>query len=124
MYRAIIATFFVAIATSVVAHDMTPTYPEWSVSHIQGVVKTSMEIFNKRKDVEYYEITVTDKKGEPVPFVSAYGIAYVKYLQRVKFDIYINSDDVPRAQYICSRSKLKGEGTATLLSSKICSKIR
>jgi len=124
MYRSIIATFFVAIATSAIAHDMTPTYPEWYVSHIQGVVKTPMEIFNKRQDVEYYEISVTDINGDPVPFVSAYKLAHIKYLQRLKFDIYINSDDVPRAQYICSRSKLKGEGTATLLSSKICSKIR
>jgi len=103
---------------------MTPTYPMWSVSHVQGVVKTTMEIFNKRADVEYYEITVTDKKGDPVPFVSQYKLAHIKYLQHLKFDIYINSDDVPRAQYICSRSKLKGEGTTTLLSSKICSKIR
>ena len=106
------------------AHDMTPTYPEWYPSHIQGVVKTPMKIFNKRSDVEYYEISVTDINGDPVPFVSAYKIAHIKYLQKLKFDIYINSDDVPRAQYICSRSKLKGEGTATLLSSKICSKIR
>jgi len=124
MYRAIVATFLVAIATSVVAHDMTPTYPEWYVSHIQGVVKTPMTILNKRQDVEYYEISVTDKDGSPVPFVSQYKLAHVKYLQRLKFDIYINSDDVPRAQYICSRSKLRGEGTVTVLSSKICSKIR
>ena len=121
MYRAVILFF---ITSCVIAHDMTPTYPEWYPSHIQGVVKTPMKIFNKRSDVEYYEISVTDIKGNPVPFVSAYKIAHIRYLQQLKFDIYINSDDVPRAQYICSRSKLKGEGTATLLSSKICSKIR
>lgn len=121
MYRAVILFLMASCAA---AHEMTPTYPEWYVSHIQGVVKTPMEIFNKRQDVEYYEISVTDKNGDPVPFVSAYGIAYVKYLQRLKFDVYINADDVPRAQYICSRSKLKGKGTATLLSSRICSKIR
>jgi hypothetical protein len=123
MYRAI-TTLLVVLTTQAVAHDMTPTYPEWYVSHIQGVVKTPMTILNKRQDVEYYEISVTDKDGKPVPFVSLYKIAHVKYLQRLKFDIYINSDDVPRAQYICSRSKLRGEGTVTVLSSKICSKIR
>jgi len=122
MYRSVI--FLLFLWQSATAHDMTPTYPEWYPSHVQGVVKTTMELFNKRQDVEYYEISVTDKQGDPVPFVSSYKIAHVKYLQHMKFEIYINSDDVPRAQYICSRSKLKGEGTATLLSSKICSKIR
>jgi len=37
--------------SSVLSHEMTPTYPSWSISHIEGVQKTRMAIFNKRSDV-------------------------------------------------------------------------
>ena len=110
---------------SAYAHEMTPTYPEWRPSHVRGVAKTTMEMFNKRQDVKYYEIGVFDKEWKPVKFVSQYKILNLKYLGHVKFDIYVNMDDIPSATYICSKSKVKDDSSAAaLLSSKVCSKIR
>ena len=48
---------------------MTPTYPKWEVSYIEGVQKAAMKIVNKRADVEWYEISVFDEEWEPIPFV-------------------------------------------------------
>ena len=102
---------------------MVPTYPTLNPSYVDGVVKAEMELFNKRKDVEFYEIGVFTGDWQPVPFVSSYRIAHVRYLGHVKFDVYIGSKDAEKAQYICSQSKLRGDGTGTLLASRICSKL-
>ena len=107
------------------AHEMTPTYPKWERTHIEGVVKTKMEMFNKRKDVDYYEIGIFDKDMKPIPFVSKYDIVKLTYLQHLKFDVYINSNDKARATYVCSKSKLKTETKVrTAVVSKICSKFK
>lgn len=115
----------VTMATSAVAHEMTPTYPKLQPSHIQGILKTSMKMFNKRADVEYYEIAVFDKDFEPVPFVTSFNIIKLKYLNHVKFDVFIREADRKRAVYICSKSKLRSEeNVRTAVSSRICSKIK
>ena len=125
MYRQIIATFFVALATSAVAHEMTPTYPKWVPSHVQGVYKTTMEMFNKRKDVEWYEIGVFDEKWKPVNFVTSYRLFNMPYLSHVKFDVYVATPDVAIATYICSKSKLREvREQKSMVSSRICSKFK
>jgi len=107
------------------AHEMTPTYPKWKHSHLSGVLKTKMEMFNKREDVEYYEIGVFDKDFNPVPFVSAYSVVKLKYLGHLVFEVYINERSKDKAVYICSKSKLrKGEAVRTAISSRICSKFK
>lgn len=107
------------------AHEMTPTYPKLEISYVTDVYKATMHLFNKREDVEYYEIGVFDKNFNPIPFVSSYSIMKVKYLGKVTFDVYINKIDVKRATYICSRSKLrKNSSIRTAVSSKICSKFK
>jgi hypothetical protein len=107
------------------AHEMTPTYPKLEPSHLDGVVKTTMKMFNKREDVEYYEIGVFDSDFNPVPFVTSYNIIKIKYLGHVTFDVYIRKGDMDKAHYICSRSKLrKDESIRTAVSSLICSKIK
>ena len=83
-----------------------------------------MEMFNKRKDVQWYEISVLDKDFKTIPFVTSYYVLKLKYLAHAKFDVYINSKDIPRAEYICSRSKLMGESTAPIISSRICSRFK
>jgi hypothetical protein len=104
---------------------MTPTYPKLEPSHLDGVVKTTMQLFNKRADVEYYEIGVFDKDFNPIPFVTSYSILKIEYLGQVTFDIYIRRVDQDRAVYICSRSKLRKDNTVrTAISSRICSKIK
>jgi hypothetical protein len=108
----------------VVAHSMVPTYPIWKPSHVDGVVTTQLELFNKRQDVEWYEIAVFDKNWRTVPFVTSYHILRLEYLARAKFDIYINQRDIGRAEYVCSRSKVMGEGSVPVISSRVCSKFK
>ena len=107
------------------AHDMTPTYPKWKSSHVSGVIKTKIDLLNKRKDVEYYEIGVFDKDFKNVPFVTSYKILKLPYTKKVSFEIFINEEDRARAVYVCSRSKLrKEEKVRTAVSSRICSKFK
>lgn len=125
MKRTIIAVLTALIAGASHAHEMTPTYPKLGPSYIDGLYSTTMSLFNKRADVEFYEIGVFDKDFKPVPFVSSYSIVKIRYLGHVTFDIYIRKDDVKRAEYVCSRSKLRKEDTTkTAVSSRICSKFK
>lgn len=107
------------------AHEMVPTYPRLETSHVDGLLKTTMKMFNKRADVEYYEVGVFDKDFNPVPFVTAYNVFKLEYLSHTIFDIYIRANDRDRAVYVCSKSKLrKQDTTRTAISSKICSKFK
>lgn len=107
------------------AHEMTPTYPQWKQSYLDDILVTEMTMFNKRADVEYYEIAVLDENWNAVPFVSSYKIFKLEYLNRVKFEVYIRERDRDRAEYICSKSKLRDErGTQTSISSTICSRFK
>jgi len=90
MYRPVI--LWLLLCSSVAAHDMTPTYPEWKMSFIPSAKMTTMQMFNKRKDVQWYEIGVFDKEWNLLPFVTRYKILKVKYLSRVKFDVYISDE--------------------------------
>jgi len=105
-------------------HQMVPSHPVLEPSHVSGILKAELDLFNKRKDVEYYELGVFDGDWNPIPFVSAYRVAHVRYLGHLKFDVYIRKADADRATYICSQSKLRGEDTGTLLASRICSKFQ
>jgi hypothetical protein len=105
------------------AHEMIPTYPTLRPSHVSGILKAELELFNKRKEIEYYELGVFTEDWQPIPFVSAYRVAHVRYLGHLKFDVYIRKDDADRATYVCSQSKLRGDGSGTLLASRICSKL-
>lgn len=83
-----------------------------------------MQMFNKRADVEFYEIDVLDKYFNPIPFVSTSKVINLKHLEKITFDVYIRKEDAKRAMYICSSSKLsRNNTTRTAISSKICSKI-
>lgn len=117
---------FVALsANKVYAHEMVPTYPKLEPSHLDGLIKTTMTVFNKRPEVEYYEIGVFDEEWNPLPFVSNYKIFKVPYLSTVSFDVYMRDEDKYKVTYICSRSKLrKADQTRTAVSSRICSKVK
>jgi hypothetical protein len=115
----------VGIGGSAHAHDMTPTYPKLTYSHLDGVVKTTMSIFNKRQDVQHYEIKVFDKDFQSIPFVTSQSIIRLDYLSKTSFDVYIRKADASRATYICSLSKLQRDSNVrTAVSSRICSKIK
>jgi len=105
------------------AHEMIPTYPKWKLSIYDGLLVTEMEMFNKREDVEYYEVAVFDDKWNPIPFVSSFKLFKLEYLSKVKFDVYIREQDRERTEYICSTSKLRNN-KAPAISSMICSKFK
>jgi hypothetical protein len=106
-------------------HEMVPTYPKWERSIYKDVLKTTIEIFNKRSDVEYYEIGVFDENWKPVPFVTSYKVMRLKYLGTASIDVFIKTKDMNRAEYICSRSKIRRETQSiTSISSKICSRFK
>ena len=123
MYRPVI--LWLLLCGSVAAHDMTPTYPEWKMSFIPSAKMTTMQIFNKRADVKWYQIGVFDKEWNSIPFVTRYKILNIKHLQRVKFDVYVNKTNAELAEYICSTSKLRGnDDFKPIVESKICSRFK
>jgi len=103
---------------------MTPAYPILKPSHVAGVVKAQMKLFNRRQDVKYYQIEVFDKDFVNIRFSSPYRIMKVEYQESKDFDVYIRKSDLIRAVYICTISKvIKSRASQTLISSRICSKI-
>jgi len=123
MYRSVI--LWALLSSIVAAHEMTPTYPKWKMSFIPSAKMTSMEVFNKRADVQWYQIGVFDENWNSIPFVTRYKIIRVKYLSRVKFDIYVNENDAKRTEYVCSTSKLRGnDDFKPIVESKICSRFK
>ena len=107
------------------AHEFTPTYPKLKPSYVAGVLYASMTLFNKRSDVEYYEMGVFNADWNPVPFAVQSKIIKIKHLEKKKIDIYIREKDRKDAVYICSKSKLiVTGGSKTSISSRICSKIK
>jgi len=123
--RAIYATLALAMASVAQAHEMLPTYPRFAPSYVEDVMQVQMRMFNKRRDVEWYEVAVFDADWKPVPFVTGYRILKVEYLSHVTFDVYINKQDADRATYICSQSKLRRQKEdGTIIASRICSKFK
>lgn len=121
----IIFTVSLLFSTIAHSHEMVPTYPKLEPSFMDGLYKTTMTMFNKRPEVDFYEIGVFTKDWEPIPFVSNYKVFKVPYLSTVSFDIYVRQIDEPKVTYICSKSKLRKQNiTTTAISSKICSKVK
>ena len=123
MYRSVVLCLL--LCSSVLGHEMTPTYPVWQVSYSDGIKKTTMRLWNSREDVQYYEIGVFDESWKPIPFVTSYKIMKVNYLSQVKFDVYIRENNIKDARYICSLSKLRSNNVSkTLVATRICSKFK
>ena len=106
---------------SAVAHEMTPTYPTFTQSFMAGISVTTLKLFNKRRDVAYYEIGVFTDEWEAVPFVSQYTVIPMEYLDTVSFDVYVSNLSLGSVEYICSVSQIQAGST---VSSKICSRIK
>ena len=113
------------LSCGVNAHQFTPTYPELKPSIIEGILKVDMQLFNRREDISYYELEVLDESGVQIPFSAQQKIIAVAFRERKNIEIYIRKKDFSRATYVCSKSKiLSGQEKASVVSSKICSKIR
>ena len=122
MYRYLV---LLLISCGVSAHQFTPTYPKMEPSIISGILKAEMQIFNRREDISYYELEVLDEYSVPLPFSAQQKIVPVAFRERKNIEIYIREKDLSRATYICTKSKiLSGQIKASVVSSKICSKIR
>jgi hypothetical protein len=125
MYRKIVVLIGWLLSSAALSHEMTPTYLKLQPSYVEGIYGTSVSVFNRRDDVEYYEVGVFDKDFNTIPFKTVYKIIKVDYLSQVNVDVYIRSQDVNRTVYICSQSKLRKDNiTKTAVASRICSKIK
>lgn len=126
MLKYIITVIATVFAFSAYAHEMVPTYPKLEPSFMgENLVSTTMTMFNKRPEVEYYEFGVFDGDWNPIPFVSKYKIWNIPYLSTVTVEIFMHKKEANNAVYICSKSKLrKIDLTRTAVSSRICSKIK
>ena len=123
MYRYLILLLVMSGYAS--AHEFTPTYPKLKNSYVEGVLYTTMTLFNMRKDVEYYEFGVFNAEWEKVPFAMQNKVMRFKHLEKKKIDIYIREKDKEEVVYICSKSKLIVTGSEkTSISSRICSKVK
>jgi len=124
MKKLITAVVASLMATTAYAHEWTLTYPKFELSFIEDIVVTTMTLFNKRSDVEYYEITVHDADWNLVPFASATKLVYIPYLGKESVEIYIREADCDRIEYICTTSKqLLLDAPSSGVDSRICSKV-
>ena len=113
------------IANSAAAHELTPTYPEFKQSYVDNVLVTQQKLWNRRQDVEYYEIDVYDKNWFNIKFASANKVIKVGYLEHQVIDIYIRETDLDNVEYICTTSKqLKQDVQSTGVKSMICSRVK
>lgn len=111
-------------ANSATAHEMTPTYLKFKSSYIEGVAVSTIEMWNRRNDVEYYEISVVDNMWNDIPFATKSKIVKLSHLSRSKIDIYVKKEDIDNIEFVCTSSKqLKSDVISTGVKSMICSKI-
>lgn len=119
------AAALILISGNAAAHELTPTYPEIRPSYVNGVSVTTMKMWNRRSDAEYYEINVFDEKWNPVSFATSNRVIQLNYLEHKSFEIYFRDEDKDRVSYICTTSKqLKRDVLSTGVKSKICSRIK
>lgn len=121
----LVSFIFVLFSTTVTAHELTPTYPQLRPAYVDGVLVTTLKIWNRRTDVEYYEIGVYDKYWKELPFAAGDKIMKLTYLEKKQFEVYIKSEHKERAEYICTTSKLmRDDVLSTGVKSRICSRIK
>ena len=119
-----LVVLFLLLSFSTSAHEMTPAYPEVKPSHVTGVVKVEMSLFNSREEIQWYQIELFDLNWKNIPFASSYRIINIGYKERKSFDVYIRKADMDEAVYLCTTSKVrKSSKSRTLISSRICSRL-
>ena len=106
------------------AHEQTPAYPKIAPSHVNGVVKVQLQLLNRRKEINYYEIGLFDKHFHELNFTTQNKIIKIGYGEKTDFDVYLRKSDLYRAVYICTASKiLKSNKSRAVVSSIVCSKL-
>tara|TARA_R110002124_G_scaffold156875_1_gene323992 strand:+ start:3310 stop:3702 length:393 start_codon:yes stop_codon:yes gene_type:complete len=118
-------SFVLLLASYVSAHEMTPAYPKLLPSYIDGVYVANMKLYNRRSDVEFYKIEVFTNDWKSIPFASTTKVINLKYKRSKLFSVYVRAADMKDVVYICTESKVfKAVDQVTLVSSRICSKIK
>lgn len=119
-----IFSFFLLVASGpLLAHELIPTYPKLEQSYVPNVYQTKLRMWNGRPDVEYYKVEVTDSEWNSVPFITNEQIFRLEYMERRDIEIFVPSNS--KITYICTRSMLeKGNPQKSVISSKVCSKIK
>lgn len=109
------------------SHSLTPTYPSLDLSYVPGVYKADLELFNARKDISYYEVSVFDADWNAITAsIMPEKIMNVPYSTSKKITVYIPAALKGKAVYICTKSKTLYTPVTqvTVILSKICSKIK
>jgi hypothetical protein len=109
------------------SHSLTPTYPSLDLSYVPGVYKADLELFNARKDISYYEVSVFDADWNAITAsILPEKILRVPYSTSKKITVYIPAALKGKAVYICTKSKTLYTPVTqvTVILSKICSKIK
>lgn len=124
MYSSVIRFLLLLfVSGSAMAHELTPTYPELRPSYMNDILEAKLKMWNARVDVEYYKIEVTDEDWNDVPFITTEKVFRLNYLGRRDISVFLPSDT--SAKYICTKSMLKkGNAGKSIISSKVCSKIK
>jgi len=125
MKRIISALIFGLACGSASAHELTPTYPDFKRSYIEGVSVTTMQLFNSRQEVEYFLIEVFTENWTPIPFATGEQTIKVSYQRKKTFDVYVRTSDLPKVEFICTTSRLLSQSVeSTGVSSRICSRVK
>lgn len=107
------------------AHQFTPTYPELENSYMGQVKVLRMTLFNSRKEIKWYSISVYDKNWNSVNFASTDKLINLAYLERKEIEVYIREKDIDKIAYVCSKSRtLLSVKDPSIITSRICSKIK
>lgn len=125
MLRYVLVLVLVLFGGYANAHQFLPTYPTFQLSHIDDVVYTKMQLFNKRKEIDFYELSVFDGEWNTIPFASENKLIQINYLETKEINIYLKKSDLKRVVYICTESKIRKQDIQyAVISSKICSKVK
>lgn len=125
MKKFLVIIMLVMFSGKAFSHEMSPTYIEFVPSYVDNVLKTTIELFNRREDVNFYEISLYNKDWVAVSFVTDNKIVNLKYLEKKSIDIYIRKEDGDKVLYVCTLSRfIKSDVTKTNVSSRICSKVK
>jgi hypothetical protein len=125
MLRYVLIMCIALIGGDVYAHQFLPTYPKFQHSFIDGVMFTKMQLFNKRKEVEYYELNVYDDQWNKITFASETKLIRISYLQTKDVNVYVKKQDLLKVTYICTESKHQRENVqVAVIATQICSKVK
>lgn len=120
-----VLTTLVLMAVVVLGHQFTPTYPKLEHSYVEGILRADMTLFNARKDVSYYEVSVYDAEWNPVSFATMDKVSHVPFNGKKDIEVFVRGSDRKKIVYICSESRIKpGKMNSTFVSSRVCSKVK